>query len=167
MPNRYAMNLHGSGMVDEYPNAAHLVDWEENGWDGVFEENMVLSVESYIGEVGGKEGVKLEQQVVLTATGAELMSKEPFGRRPGDLGSAWITRNLFDPGLHLTQVRLGCGDYAVDAGQFGTIGSGASATSAAITDARSIRPLAKTISSASWSITSALRLTGSESSGIR
>lgn len=39
---------------------------------------MVLSVESYIGEVGGKEGVKLEQQVVLTAAGAELMSKEPF-----------------------------------------------------------------------------------------
>ena len=78
VPNRYAMTLHGSGMVDEYPNVAHVVDWEENGYDGVFEENMVLSVESYIGEVGGKEGVKLEQQVVLTATGAELMSKEPF-----------------------------------------------------------------------------------------
>ena len=78
VPNRYAMTLHGSGMVDEYPNVAHVVDWEENGYDGVFEENMVLSVESYIGEVGGKEGVKLEQQVVLSATGAELMSKEPF-----------------------------------------------------------------------------------------
>lgn len=78
VPNRYAMTLHGSGMVDEYPNVAHRVDWEENGWDGMFEENMVLSVESYIGEVGGKEGVKLEQQVVLTAAGAELMSKEPF-----------------------------------------------------------------------------------------
>jgi len=78
VPNRYAMTLHGSGMVDEYPNVAHVVDWEENGYDGVFEENMVLSVESYIGEVGGKEGVKLEQQVVLTASGAELMSKEPF-----------------------------------------------------------------------------------------
>jgi Xaa-Pro aminopeptidase len=78
VPNRYAMTLHGSGMVDEYPNVAHLVDWEANGWDGMFEENMVLSVESYIGEVGGKEGVKLEQQVVLTSTGAELMSKEPF-----------------------------------------------------------------------------------------
>ena len=76
--DRYAMTLHGSGMVDEYPNVAHVVDWEENGYDGVFEENMVLSVESYIGEVGGREGVKLEQQVVLSATGAELMSKEPF-----------------------------------------------------------------------------------------
>lgn len=78
VPNRYAMTLHGSGMVDEYPNVAHVVDWERQGYDGRFEENMVLSVESYIGEVGGKEGVKLEQQVVLTANGAELMSSEPF-----------------------------------------------------------------------------------------
>lgn len=78
IPNRYSMTLHGSGMVDEYPNLAHVVDWEAKGYDGVFEENMVLSVESYIGEVGGKEGVKLEQQVVITATGAELMSSEPF-----------------------------------------------------------------------------------------
>ena len=78
IPNRYSMTLHGSGMVDEYPNLAHVVDWEAKGYDGLFEENMVLSVESYIGEVGGKEGVKLEQQVLITANGAELMSKEPF-----------------------------------------------------------------------------------------
>ena len=78
IPNRYAMTLHGSGMVDEYPNLAHVVDWEAKGYDGMFEENMVLSVESYIGEVGGKEGIKLEQQIVLTANGAELMSSEPF-----------------------------------------------------------------------------------------
>jgi len=37
--DRYAMTLHGSGMVDEYPNVAHVVDCEENGYDGVFEEN--------------------------------------------------------------------------------------------------------------------------------
>jgi hypothetical protein len=37
----------------------------------------VLSVESYSGEVGGREGVKREQKVVLTASGAELMSNEP------------------------------------------------------------------------------------------
>ena len=78
IPNRYSMTLHGSGMVDEYPNLAHVVDWETKGYDGVFEENMVLSVESYIGEVGGKEGIKLEQQVVITATGTRLMSSEPF-----------------------------------------------------------------------------------------
>ena len=32
-------------------------------------------MESYIGEVGGPDGVKLEQQVVITATGAKLLSR--------------------------------------------------------------------------------------------
>jgi hypothetical protein len=31
-----------------------------------------------MGEVGGKEGVKLEQQVLITAGGAVPMSKAPF-----------------------------------------------------------------------------------------
>ena len=48
------------------------------GYDGVIEENMVLCVESYIGEVGGHEGVKLEEQVLITATGAVPMSKTPI-----------------------------------------------------------------------------------------
>lgn len=78
LPNRYSLTLHGSGMVDEYPNVTHLVDWDDWGFDGRFEENMVLSVESYIGAAGGKEGVKLEEQVVLTANGAVRMSSAPF-----------------------------------------------------------------------------------------
>ena len=39
---------------------------------------MVVCVESYMGEVGGQEGIKLEQQVLITATGAVPMSKSPF-----------------------------------------------------------------------------------------
>ena len=39
---------------------------------------MVLSVESYVGADGGVEGVKLEEQVVITATGAERLSQFPF-----------------------------------------------------------------------------------------
>ncbi len=78
LPGRYSMTLHGSGMVDEYPNVAHVVDWEKQGYDGLFEEDMVLSVESYIGAVGGKEGVKLEEQVRVTADGVVRMSRSPF-----------------------------------------------------------------------------------------
>ena len=48
------------------------------GYDGVFQENMVVSVESYIGEARGKEGVKLEQKVLITASGAVPLSKTPF-----------------------------------------------------------------------------------------
>ena len=39
---------------------------------------MVVSVESYIGEVGGAEGVKLEEEVLITDTGSEVISKFPF-----------------------------------------------------------------------------------------
>ncbi len=51
-----------------------------NGGDysGVFEENMVISVESYIGEVGGKEGVKLEDQYLVTTEGLKLLTNHPI-----------------------------------------------------------------------------------------
>jgi hypothetical protein len=39
---------------------------------------MVVCVESYIGEVGAPEGVKLEQQVLITANGAAPMSRSKF-----------------------------------------------------------------------------------------
>ena len=35
-------------------------------------------MESYIGADGGKEGVKLEQEVLITETGVELLSRFPF-----------------------------------------------------------------------------------------
>ncbi len=78
MPNRYMMMVHGCGFVDEYPSVAYLADWKDWGYDGMFEENMVVSVESYIGEVGGGEGVKLEQQVLITGEGARLLSRTPL-----------------------------------------------------------------------------------------
>ena len=39
---------------------------------------MVVSVESYIGEVGGAEGIKLEEEVLVTATGHEVLCRFPF-----------------------------------------------------------------------------------------
>ncbi|WP_109477004.1 Xaa-Pro peptidase family protein [Paraburkholderia sp. C35] len=69
LKNRYSCIVHGIGMVDEYPAVAHQVDWASGGYDGQFEAGMTLCVESYIGAEGGTEGVKLEQQVVLTQEG--------------------------------------------------------------------------------------------------
>jgi Xaa-Pro aminopeptidase len=37
-----------------------------------------ITVESYIGKLGGKEGVKLEQQYIVKENGLELMSKHPL-----------------------------------------------------------------------------------------
>ena len=44
---------------------------------------MVLCVESYIGRLGGHEGVKIEEQVLVTAAGRELLSSYPLGLRRG------------------------------------------------------------------------------------
>jgi len=46
--------------------------------DGEFLPGMTVCVESYIGEVGGSEGVKLEQQLLISASGHELLSRFPL-----------------------------------------------------------------------------------------
>ena len=75
---RYTSLMHGVGMHGEVPFIAHLQDYATFGGEGVLEPGMVVSVESYIGEAGSPEGVKLEEEVLITATGAELVSRFPF-----------------------------------------------------------------------------------------
>lgn len=76
--NRYCCLAHGIGMVDEYPSIAHQVDWDSSGYDGTFEVGMTVCVESYIGAQGGTQGVKLEQQVVLTEHGCVSLTDCSF-----------------------------------------------------------------------------------------
>ncbi|KRS12860.1 peptidase M24 [Roseovarius atlanticus] len=76
--NRYYLSAHGCGMTGEYPYLYHHGDFPDAGYDGVIEPGMTLCVESYIGAEGGTEGVKLEQQVLITETGVELLSRFPF-----------------------------------------------------------------------------------------
>ncbi len=76
--NRYYLSAHGVGMTGEYPYLYHHADYADSGYDGIIEPGMTLCVESYIGENGGGEGVKLEQQVRITRRGVELLSKFPF-----------------------------------------------------------------------------------------
>jgi Xaa-Pro aminopeptidase len=70
--------VHGIGMCNEYPQIAPLKCFDDIGYDGIFEENMTVSVESYIGERGGHEGVKLEEMVRITDGGCELVGVFPF-----------------------------------------------------------------------------------------
>lgn len=80
-PNRYFLLAHGVGMTGEYPYLNHLEDFEA-GYDGRLQAGMTLCLESYIGEYGdaddGREGVKLEQQVLITENGCKLLSLFPF-----------------------------------------------------------------------------------------
>ena len=68
-------------MGDEWPCIPWPIDWERDGYDGVLEENMVICVESFIGSEHGGEGVKLEEQVLVTRDGYQLMSTFPFEER--------------------------------------------------------------------------------------
>jgi Xaa-Pro aminopeptidase len=75
---RYTSVMHGVGMHGETPFIAHAQDFSAYGGNGILEPGMVVSVESYIGEVGGSEGVKLEEEVLITAGGREVISRFPF-----------------------------------------------------------------------------------------
>ena len=73
----YPAVAHGAGMSDEwpvifYPEDAHYI------YDGQLEPGMVMCVESYVGALGGSEGVKLEQMVLITEQGPVLLSTFPF-----------------------------------------------------------------------------------------
>ncbi|MXZ80803.1 MAG: aminopeptidase P family protein [Gammaproteobacteria bacterium] len=76
--NKYSSLIHGIGLADEYPGIKHIDKLETHGYEGVIEENMTLCIESYIGSERSGEGVKLEEQVVITRDGARLMTRYPF-----------------------------------------------------------------------------------------
>ena len=77
-PQRYGCLAHGIGLCDEYPILFYEADSVEMAYDGILEEGMTLCVETYIGKVGGSEGVKLEEQVLFNANGPEKLSSYPF-----------------------------------------------------------------------------------------
>ena len=70
--NRYSVMLHGIGLCDEWPAIRYPTDGGERS--GTFQKNMTITLESYIGEVGGNEGVKLEQQYLVGENGLESVS---------------------------------------------------------------------------------------------
>lgn len=73
----YPCIVHGVGMCDEYPYIKPRFRGPV-AYDGVLEAGMVLCVESYMGAVGERDGVKLEQQVLVTADGYEMLSTFPL-----------------------------------------------------------------------------------------
>ncbi len=74
--NRYSCMIHGIGLCDEWPQIKYPTDGGQI--EGYFEKNMTITVETYIGKVGGREGVKLEQQYLVGENNLELMSHHPL-----------------------------------------------------------------------------------------
>lgn len=76
--NTISMTWHGVGLYGQWPTIVGKGFFADGAEDGEVVEGMVLSCESYIGRERGLEGIKLEQQVIVTATGYELLSTFPF-----------------------------------------------------------------------------------------
>ncbi len=83
LANRYADVGHGCGLGVEYPFLWYPEDEKYGAYDGVFDENMVICIESYVGAVDGREGVKLEQPVWISPDGPVVLSDFPL---ENDLG---------------------------------------------------------------------------------
>jgi Xaa-Pro aminopeptidase len=75
---RYPVILHGIGVDDEPPFIPFADQHEYVMPQGEFRENMVVSVECYAGKVGEQDGVKLEDQVWITAEGPVVISLYPY-----------------------------------------------------------------------------------------
>jgi Xaa-Pro aminopeptidase len=72
----YSCLAHGVGLCDEYPVAFWKTQREY--YDAELEPNMTLCIESYLGSEDGGEGVKLEEQVLITENGVEPLSTFPL-----------------------------------------------------------------------------------------
>jgi Xaa-Pro dipeptidase len=73
---RYPFIAHGSGLADEWP-AIKFADHH----DGEVRMGMSLSVEAYVGEVDGNDGVKLEEQILVLDSGPEIISRAAHDER--------------------------------------------------------------------------------------
>ena len=75
---KYGCLMHGVGLCDEWPLIPYPDKFVEGAYDYYLEEGMVLCVEALVSPEGGDFSIKLEDQVLITATGFENLSKYPF-----------------------------------------------------------------------------------------
>ncbi len=73
----YTCVMHGVGMCDEYPQVKHRFR-EAQPYDCELQAGMVLCIESFMGAVGEPDGVKIEQQVLVTENGYEMLTSYPL-----------------------------------------------------------------------------------------
>jgi Xaa-Pro dipeptidase len=93
-PYGYYCVLHGLGLCGEYPNVPLWQNGEKYQLEGQLEAGMVVCLESYIGCDQTNQGVKLEDQYLITVTGVERLSTFPFNPEllGGDLAEVTTKR---------------------------------------------------------------------------
>lgn len=78
---KYGCMMHGVGLCDEWPLVAYPDAMIDGAFDYVLEPGMVLCVEALVSPEGGNFSIKLEDQVLITETGHELLSHYPYDPR--------------------------------------------------------------------------------------
>lgn len=78
MYRHYTALYHGVGLADEWPTIYFPEDWATDGYSGTLEPGMVLAVEAFVGPFDQPEGVKLEEMVLITEEGTELLTGYPL-----------------------------------------------------------------------------------------
>lgn len=83
---KYSCKMHGVGLCDEWPYVMYPEGWIDGAFDHVLEPGMVLCVEALVSPEGGDFSIKLEDQVLITETGCENLTRYPFD--PALMGGA-------------------------------------------------------------------------------
>lgn len=78
---KYSCKMHGVGLCDEWPFVPYADGWVEGAFDVALEPGMVLCTEALVSPEGGDFSIKLEDQVLITETGCENLTKYPFDPR--------------------------------------------------------------------------------------
>ncbi|WP_375553281.1 dimethylsulfonioproprionate lyase DddP [Roseovarius mucosus] len=75
---KYGCMMHGVGLCDEWPLVAYADKAVAGAFDYALEPGMVLCVEALVSEAGNDFSIKLEDQVLITETGYENLTRYPF-----------------------------------------------------------------------------------------
>jgi Xaa-Pro dipeptidase len=78
---KYSVKIHGVGLCDEWPFITYPDQYAPGSTDYPLEPGMCLCVEALVSREGGDFSVKLEDQVLVTETGVENLTKYPFDAR--------------------------------------------------------------------------------------
>ncbi|MEO8241264.1 MAG: dimethylsulfonioproprionate lyase DddP [bacterium] len=75
---KYSCKMHGVGLCDEWPYVPYPDGYVPGAFEHVLEPGMTLCVEALVSPEGGDFSIKLEDQVLITETGCENLTKYPF-----------------------------------------------------------------------------------------
>ena len=78
---RYSCRFHGVGLCDEWPLVTYPENYVEGAFDYELRPGMMLCVEALVGREDSDFCIKLEDQLLVTESGVENLTRYPFDER--------------------------------------------------------------------------------------